>query len=64
MGLVAPWHVGSSWTKEQTSAPTLASGFLTTRPPEGSQGVFLKALFLSAHLPPRRFLQRLPWPCV
>ena len=30
MGLVALRHVGSSWTRDQTQVPTLASGFLTT----------------------------------
>ena len=31
-GLVAPRHVGSSWTRDQTSVPALQGGFLTTRP--------------------------------
>ena len=29
-GLVAPWHVESFWTRDQTHAPTVAGGFLTT----------------------------------
>ena len=35
--LVALWHVGSSWTRDQTwielVSPTLAGGFSTTEPP-------------------------------
>ena len=33
MGLVAPWHVGSSRTRDRTCVPALAGGFLTTAPP-------------------------------
>lgn len=33
--LVAPKAYGISWTREQTHAPALAGGFLTTKPPEG-----------------------------
>ena len=33
MGLVAPWHVGSSWTGIEPMSPALAGGFLTTAPP-------------------------------
>ena len=32
MGLVAPWHVGSSCTRALTRVPALAGGFLTTEP--------------------------------
>ena len=32
-GLVAPLHVGSSWTRVQTCVPCIGSGFLTTAPP-------------------------------
>jgi len=34
MGLVVPWHVGSSWTRDQTLVSyILADGFFTTEPP-------------------------------
>ena len=33
-GLVAPWHVGSSQTRDHTLSPALAGGFFTTQPPE------------------------------
>ena len=33
MGLLAPWHVGSSQSRDQTRVPELAVGFLTTGPP-------------------------------
>ena len=39
-GLVAPWHVGSSWTGIEPVSPALAGGFLTTGPP-GSPVSFL-----------------------
>jgi len=29
-GLVAPWHVGSSWTRDQRRSAALAGGFFTT----------------------------------
>ena len=32
-GLVAPWHVGSSWTRAWTVSLALAGRFLTTAPP-------------------------------
>ena len=32
MGLVAPQHVGSPWTRDQTHDPALAGGLLTTGP--------------------------------
>jgi len=28
MGLVAPWHVGSSWTREQTCIPCIGRWIL------------------------------------
>lgn len=31
--LVAPWPVGSSWTRIESVAPALTGGFLTNRPP-------------------------------
>ena len=37
MGLVAPQHVGSSWTRDWTLSPTLAGGFFTTEPPGKSK---------------------------
>ena len=37
MGLVAPQHVGSSWTRVKPVSPALAGGFLTT----GLPGNFL-----------------------
>ena len=41
MGLVAPRHVGSSWTRAQTrrTSPALAGRFLTTAPPGKSLSV-------------------------
>ena len=33
MGLVAPWHVGSSWIRHRPVSPALAGGFFTTEPP-------------------------------
>ena len=44
IGLVAPWHVGSSWTRDRTRepvSPALAGGFLTAAPPRKSLN-FLK----------------------
>ena len=32
MGLVAPWHVGSSQTRDWTMSPALVGGFFTTEP--------------------------------
>ena len=31
-GLVAPWHVGSFWTRVHTGVPCIARRFLTTGP--------------------------------
>ena len=36
MGLAAPQHVGSSWTRAQTWVPCIAGRFLTTAPAEKS----------------------------
>ena len=36
-GLVAPQHVGSSWTRDRTMSRTLAGGFFTTEPPGKSK---------------------------
>ena len=33
MGLVAPWHVGSSHIRIPPMSPALAEGFFTTEPP-------------------------------
>ena len=33
---VAPQHVDSSWTWDQTVSPALTGGFLSTEPPEKS----------------------------
>ena len=33
MGLVAPWHVGSSWSRDWTHVLALAGGILSTVPP-------------------------------
>ena len=63
MGLVAPWHVGSSWTREQTSAPYIGKWLLnhwTTR--EAQSRCIFKALFLSSPSSSRRFLQGSPCP--
>ena len=38
-GLIALRHVGSSWTRDHTVSPTLASGFSTTGPPGKSDQV-------------------------
>ena len=38
MGLVAPWHVGSSWTRDQTHVPCIQ--LLTSRLPEKPQLLF------------------------
>ena len=32
-GLAAPWHVGSSQSRDQTCVPLLSGGFLTIGPP-------------------------------
>ena len=39
--LVAPWHVGSSGTSDQSVSPALAGEFLTTGPPVLSLSVCL-----------------------
>ena len=36
MGLVAPWHVASSWTRDRTVSPVLAVRFFTSEPPMSS----------------------------
>ena len=33
MGSAAPWHVGSSWTRDWSNVPCVTRGFLTTGPP-------------------------------
>ena len=32
-GLAAPWHVGSSWIRDQTLSPVVAGRFFTSEPP-------------------------------
>ena len=41
MGLAAPWHVESSWTRIKPMSPALAGGLLTT----GSRGTSSDSLF-------------------
>ena len=48
VGLVAPWHVGSSWTRARTSVPCIGRRLLnhcTTR--EAPQHVFLNKVLLA-----------------
>ena len=40
MGLLAPWHVESSQTRDRTCVPSIGSGFLTTGPPGKSYKYF------------------------
>ena len=42
--LVAPWHVGSSGTSDQSVSPALAGEFLTTGPPVLSLSVVSDSL--------------------
>ena len=43
-GLIAPWHVGASWTRARTVFPALAGRFSTTAPP-GNPCFFFFILF-------------------
>ena len=52
MGLVAPWHLGSSQTRYQTDVPCIESGFLTTGPP-GKPFTFLTGIL--DHIPHSHF---------
>ena len=45
MGLVAPWHVGFSWIRDQkTVSPALTGGFFTTESPGKPWNILLKAV--------------------
>ena len=46
-GLVALWHVGSSWTRARTYVPCIGSRFLTTVLPGKSQKACFELLFLA-----------------
>ena len=48
-GLVAPWHVGSSQTRDQPVSPALAGRFLTTAP-QGKLLVFSVCLSRSCNV--------------
>ena len=41
-GLVAPWHMGSSWTRDQSVSLALVGGFSTTGPLGKLLGCFFK----------------------
>ena len=40
-GLVAPWHVGSSWTRDRTLSSAVAGRFFTTETPGKLQRIIL-----------------------
>ena len=46
MGLVAPRHVGSSWTGIEPVSPALAGGFSTPAPPGKPQAACIFSFFL------------------
>ena len=47
MGPVAPWHIGSSWARDQTHVPCIARWFLSTLSPGKPQALsfFIDLLF-------------------
>ena len=49
MGLVAPWHVGSSGPGVEPMSPTVAGGFLATGPPGKSHVHLYLSIPLTAH---------------
>ena len=55
MGLVAPRHVGSSQTRDQTMSPALTIGFASAEPPGKSPHCFLLS-FLYTPTEPLRIL--------
>ena len=46
MGLVAPWHVGSSWTRARTCVPCIGRRILNHSTTKEAQGFFVCFCFL------------------
>ena len=49
-GLVSPWHVGSSWTRDLTSVPCIARQIPNHCPPEKPRKLFFELLSLPLNL--------------
>ena len=50
LGFIAPWHVGTSWTRARTRSPALAGRFLTTVPPGKPSNAFFNSNLLFTYL--------------
>ena len=60
VGFSCPWHVESSWTRDQTCVPALEGGFLPTIPP-GKSGFIIFKQIKKKNQPNKHTLLWLHW---